>query len=80
MSEISKKPTWTEFINLMRKNCDVPDDETGYEIIDEIRYQIYDWYDDKSYYPKPEDILQDYVFCTPAEAHYFLPLFIDDEV
>ena len=79
MSEIPKKPSWTEFINLMRKNCNIHDDETGYELIDEIRYQINDWYDGHSYYPKPEDILTDYIFCTPVQAHYFLPLFINDQ-
>ena len=55
--------------NPMLKDCV---DETFHEIC----YQILDWYDNYSYYPKPEDIIVDYTFCTPQEAHEFLPLFI----
>ena len=48
------------------------------EIIDEIRFQISDWYEGNSYYPKPEDILVDYTFCTPEQAHKFLQLFLEE--
>ena len=47
------------------------------EIIDEIQFQVVNWYDNNSDYPKPEDILVDYLHCTQAEAHKFLPLFTD---
>ena len=47
------------------------------EIIDEIQCQVINWYDNKSDYPKPEDILVDYLHCTQHEAHKFLPLFLD---
>lgn len=56
--------------NPMLKDCV---DETFREIC----YQILDWYGESSYYPKPEDIIVDYTFCTPQEAHEFLPLFLD---
>lgn len=47
------------------------------EIVDEIQLQVINWYDNNSDYPKPEDILQDYIHCTAEEAHRFLPLFVD---
>lgn len=47
------------------------------EIVDEIQFQVVNWYDNKSDYPKPEDILVDYLHCTQQEAHKFLPLFLD---
>lgn len=68
---------WRDFIRLIKRNCDIEDDEDVDEIIDEIRNHVIDWYDDNSYYVKPEDILMDYTFCTPLEAHKYLALFSD---
>ena len=47
------------------------------EIVDEIQLQVINWYDNNSDYPKPEDILVDYIHCNQYEAHKFLPLFTD---
>ena len=71
------KPTWTDLINYMLKNNQANTPAEAYEIIDEIQYQVNDWKDGESYYPKPEDILVDYIFCSPSEAHAFLSLFYD---
>ena len=56
--------------NPLLKDCV---DETFYEIANHIA----DWYDDESYYIKPEDIICDYTFCTQLEAHEILPLFLE---
>lgn len=69
---------WAEFIHLISKNCTMKHHDEVDELIDEIRYQVLDWYDGNSYYAKPEDILVDYTFCTPAQAHKFLVLFTED--
>ena len=45
------------------------------DLLQEISWQISDWYEGDSYYPKPEDILIDYVQLSPLDAHRFLPLF-----
>jgi len=45
------------------------------EVIQEVQWQVYDWYNGESYYNKPEDILQDYLFLSAKQAHDFLPLF-----
>ena len=47
------------------------------EVIDEIQLQVIMWYNGESTYPKPEDILVDYTFCTPQEAHFYLPVFTE---
>ena len=53
------------------------------EIVDQIKFEIADWYGvSKKHsmlsYAKPEDIIVDYIFCTAEEAHYFLPLFLEE--
>lgn len=45
------------------------------DLLQEISWQVSDWYEGDSYYPKPEDILIDYVQLSPLDAHRFLPLF-----
>ena len=45
------------------------------DLLHEISWQVSDWYEGDSYYPKPEDILIDYVQLSPLDAHRFLPLF-----
>ena len=45
------------------------------DLLQEISWQVSDWYEGDSYYPKPEDILTDYVQLSPHDAHRFLPLF-----
>ena len=45
------------------------------ETVEEARWQINDWYNGCSYYPKPEDILVDFFFLTHEQAHRFLLLF-----
>ena len=45
------------------------------DLLQEIFWQVSDWYEGDSYYPKPEDILIDYVQLSPLDAHRFLPLF-----
>lgn len=62
-SEESKKDFFEDYFN---------------DLFDEIRYQVADWYDNSSYYVKPEDILVDYTFCTHREAHKFLTLFLEE--
>lgn len=50
-------------------------DEVYEDVVQEIHWQIADWYEGCSYYPKPEDILVDYLQFSPLDAHRFLPLF-----
>ncbi len=73
-----------EFLSIARGNlstriCSENTAESFEEIfsdtIDEATWQVTDWYNGCSYYPKPEDILVDFFFITPEEAHRFLPLF-----
>lgn len=45
------------------------------DLVQEIQWQIADWYNGESYYPKPEDILVDYLQFCSLDAHRFLPLF-----
>lgn len=45
------------------------------EFIQEAQWQVFDWYNNESYYNKPEDILQEFFFLSPKQAHDFLPLF-----
>ena len=45
------------------------------DVMQEIQWQIADWCNGESYYPKPEDILGDYLQFSPLDAHRFLPLF-----
>lgn len=45
------------------------------DLLQEISWQVSDWYGGDSYYPKPEDILIDYVQLSPHDAHRFLPIF-----
>lgn len=53
-------------------------DEMYEDVTQEIKWQIADWYEDSSYYAKPEDILVDYVQLSPLDAHRFLPLFMQN--
>lgn len=48
------------------------------DLLQEIQWQVDDWYDDNTYYPKPEDILVDYVQISAEDAHRFLPLFMQN--
>lgn len=50
-------------------------DELYEDLVQEIQWQIADWYNGESYYPKPEDILVDFLQLSPLDAHRFLPLF-----
>ena len=50
-------------------------DELYEDLLQEIHWQIADWYDDSSYYAKPEDILVDFLQFSQLDAHRFLPLF-----
>lgn len=45
------------------------------DIVQEIQWQIADWYEATSYYGKPEDIFIDYLQLSSLDAHRFLPLF-----
>lgn len=45
------------------------------DIVNEIAWQVADWYEGVSYYAKPEDILVDFLQLSPIDAHKFLPLF-----
>lgn len=49
-------------------------DELYEDVMQEIQWQIADWYGGESYYVKPEDILADYLQFSPLDAHRFLPL------
>ena len=50
-------------------------DELYEDTVQEIQWQIADWYEATSYYGKPEDILVDFLQLSPHDAHRFLPLF-----
>lgn len=50
-------------------------DELYEDVMQEIHWQIADWYEGCSYYPKPEDILVDFLQLSPLDAHRFLSLF-----
>ena len=50
-------------------------DELYEDLLQEIQWQIADWYEDSSYYAKPEDILVDFLQFSPLDAHRFLSLF-----
>ena len=50
-------------------------DELYEDTVQEIQWQISDWYGATSYYGKPEDILVDFLQFSPHDAHRFLPLF-----
>lgn len=50
-------------------------DELYEDTVQEIQWQIADWYEATSYYGKPEDILVDFLQLSPLDAHRFLPLF-----
>ncbi len=56
-------------------NLDIPIEEWYEDVMQEIQWQIADWYNGESYYPKPEDILVDYLQFSSLDAHRFLPLF-----
>ena len=82
-----KKPaTWKKFFDHLKQSAKfqscVPlgiSKQIYYEeIADQIKFEISEWYDGNSHYPKPEDIIVDYIFCTAEEAHYFLPLFLEE--
>lgn len=57
-------------------NLELTLEELYDDLVQEIGWQIADWYDGDSYYAKPEDILVDYVQFSPLDAHRFLPLFM----
>lgn len=64
-----------EFFAIARENL-APDSEEAFsDVIEEAQWQVNDWYNGSSYYPKPEDILVDFFFLTHEQAHRFLPLF-----
>ena len=68
-----------EFFAIARENL-VPDSEEAFaDVIEEATWQVNDWYNGCSYYPKPEDILQDFFFLTPSQAKRFLPLFRSED-
>ncbi len=64
-----------EFFAIARENLKPDSEEAFSDVIEEAQIQVSDWYDNNSYYPKPEDILVDYFFLTHEQAHRFLPLF-----
>ena len=64
-----------EFFAIARENLKPDSEEAFSEVIEEAQIQVSDWYDNNSYYPKPEDILVDFFFLTHEQAHRFLPLF-----
>ena len=68
---------WEEFLSIARTNLSPDDDYVFEDVLDQVRWQVSDWYNGESYYGKPEDILQDYFFLTPKEAHKYLILFRD---
>lgn len=49
-------------------------DELYEDVMQEIQWQIADWYGGESYYAKPEDIFVDYLQLSSLDAHRFLPL------
>lgn len=50
------------------------------DTMEEAQWQVNDWYNGSSYYPKPEDILVDFFFLTHEQAHRFLPIFKGDKM
>ena len=68
---------WQEFLSIARTNLSPDDEEAFSDVIEEARWQVSDWYNGESYYGKPEDILQDYFFLTPQQAHKYLICFRD---
>lgn len=64
-----------EFFSIAIANLQPDNDEILSDVIEEAVCQVNDWYNGESYYPKPEDILVDFFFLTPQQAHKFLPLF-----
>ena len=69
-----------EFFAIARENL-APDSEEAFsDVIEEAQWQVNDWYNGSSYYPKPEDILVDFFFLTPEQAHRFLPIFKGDKM
>ena len=66
-----------DFLATARKNLQPQDEEEFSDVIQEALWQVSDWYNNESYYGKPEDILQDYFFLTAEQAHKYLPIFIE---
>ena len=64
-----------EFYQIAWENLAPDSAENFVDVIQEAKWQINDWYNGCSYYPKPEDILVDFFFLTHEQAHRFLPLF-----
>ena len=64
-----------EFFAIARENLTPDSEEAFSDVIEEAQWQVNDWYNGSSYYPKPEDILVDFFFLTHEQAHRFLPLF-----
>ena len=65
------------FLFVARVNLAPDDEEAFFDVIQEAQWQVNDWYNNDSYYPKPEDILVDYFFFSPNQAKRFLPLFTE---
>ena len=65
-------------LTLLLESCSESNKVSGGTIEDQnalLEKQVNDWYNGSSYYPKPEDILQDFFFLSPEQAHKFLPIF-----
>ena len=63
------------FLQTINKTLHPDSPELIDELIQEAQWQVFDWYNGESYYGKPEDILQEFFFLSPKQAHDFLPLF-----
>ena len=59
----------------MELDMEMTIDELYEDTVQEIQWQVSDWYGGESYYPKPEDILVDFLQFSSIDAHRFLPLF-----
>lgn len=68
---------WQEFFDIAYANLSPDDNEAFEDVVSEARWQVSDWYNGECFYGKPEDILEDYFFLTPAQAHKYLILFRD---
>lgn len=69
-----------EFFAIARENLAPDSEETFSDVIEEAQWQVNDWYNGSSYYPKPEDILVDFFFLTHEQAHRFLSIFKGDKM
>lgn len=67
-----------EFFSIVRENVAADSEENFQDIFQEAIWQMNDWYNNDSYYPKPEDILADFFFLTPEQCHRFLSVFLEE--